>query len=62
MMNVFGMLTATRSLHTMPFIGFVTLLTIGYIANSYYAERVVQNRKDEEGYPGAQCRIHLDQF
>lgn len=42
MMNVFGMFDRDQVVHAMPFIGFVTLLTIGYIANSYYAERVVR--------------------
>jgi hypothetical protein len=42
MMNVFGMFDRDQVVHAMPFIGFVTLLTIGYIANSYYAERVIR--------------------
>jgi hypothetical protein len=41
-MNVFGFFNRNQVVHSMPFILFVTLLIIGYIANSYYAERVIR--------------------
>lgn len=42
MVNVFGVLDRNQIVHAMPFILFVTMLIIGYIANSYYAERVIR--------------------
>ncbi|MBK6838218.1 MAG: hypothetical protein IPG90_08000 [Bacteroidetes bacterium] len=42
MFNVFGVLDRNQIVHAMPFILFVTLLIVGYIANSYYAERVIR--------------------
>ncbi|HRH65954.1 MAG TPA: FtsL-like putative cell division protein [Bacteroidia bacterium] len=42
LVNVFGVLDRNQIVHAMPFILFVTLLIIGYIANSYYAERVIR--------------------
>lgn len=41
-MNLFGVFDRNQIVKSMPFILFVTLLIIGYIANSYYAERVIR--------------------
>jgi hypothetical protein len=41
-MNLFGVFDRNQIVHSMPFILFITLLIIGYIANSYYAERVIR--------------------
>ena len=41
-MNMFGFFNRNQVVHSMPFILFVTLLIIGYIANSYYAEHIIR--------------------
>ena len=41
-MNVFGIFNRNQIVHSMPFILFATLLIIGYIANSYYAEKIIR--------------------
>ena len=41
--NVFGVFNRNQIVHAMPFILFVTVLLIGYIANSYYAERIIRD-------------------
>jgi hypothetical protein len=41
-MNMFGFLDRNQIVHAMPFILFVSLLVIGYIANSYNAERIIR--------------------
>ena len=41
-MNVFGIFNRNQIVHSMPFILFVSLLIIGYIANSYYAEKIIR--------------------
>ena len=41
-MNMFGFFNRNQIAHSMPFILFVTLLIIGYIGNSYYAEHVIR--------------------
>jgi hypothetical protein len=40
--NMFGIFNRNQVVHLMPFILFVSLLIIGYIANSYYAERMIR--------------------
>lgn len=42
-MNVFGAFDRNQIVRAMPFILFVTVMIIGYIANSYYAERIVRD-------------------
>lgn len=41
-MNVFGVFDKHQIVSSMPFILFLTLLTIVYIGNSYYAERTIR--------------------
>ena len=41
-MNMFGFFNRNQIVHSMPFILFVSLLIIGYIANSYYAEKIIR--------------------
>ena len=41
-MNSFGIFERNQIVNAMPFILFLTVLIIGYIANSYYAERVIR--------------------
>ena len=41
-MNAFGFFSRNQVVHSMPFILFVSLLIIGYIANSYYAEKIIR--------------------
>ncbi len=41
-MNMFGIFNRNQVVHNMPFILFLTLLVMGYIANSYYAERIIR--------------------
>ena len=41
-MNMFGFFNRNQVVHSMPFILFITLLIIGYIANSYYAEHIIR--------------------
>ncbi len=41
-MNMFGFFNRNQVVHSMPFILFVTLLIIGYIGNSYYAEHIIR--------------------
>ena len=41
-MNMFGFFNRNQIVHSMPFILFVTLLIIGYIGNSYYAEHIIR--------------------
>ena len=41
-MNMFGVFNRNQVVHSMPFILFLTILIIGYIANSYYAEHVIR--------------------
>ena len=41
-MNMFGFFSRNQIVHSMPFILFVSLLIIGYIANSYYAEHIIR--------------------
>lgn len=41
-MNVFGVFDRNQVVHAMPYILFVTVLLIGYIANSYYAEKTIR--------------------
>lgn len=43
LINVFGVFDRNQVVRAMPFILFVTVLIIGYIANSYYAERMVRD-------------------
>ena len=40
--GLFGIFDRNQVVHLMPFILFVSLLIVGYIANSYYAERMVR--------------------
>jgi len=40
--NIFGAFDRNQIVRAMPFILFLTVLIIGYIANSYYAERIVR--------------------
>lgn len=40
--NVFGVFDRNQIVHAMPFILFLTVIIIGYIANSYYAEKMVR--------------------
>lgn len=42
-MSVFGWFDRNQLVHGMPFILFLTVLIIFYIANSYYAERVIRD-------------------
>jgi hypothetical protein len=42
-MNVFGIFNRNQIVHSMPFILFITILIIGYIANSYYAEKIIRD-------------------
>lgn len=42
-MNVFGFFNKDQVVKLMPFILFLTLLIVFYIANSYYAERTIRN-------------------
>ncbi len=41
-MNMFGIFNRDQVVHAMPFILFITILIIGYIGNSYYAEHVIR--------------------
>ncbi len=41
--NIFGVFDRNQIVRAMPFILFVTVMIIGYIANSYYAERIVRD-------------------
>ncbi len=41
-MNMFGFFNRNQVVHSMPFILFISLLIIGYIANSYYAENIIR--------------------
>jgi len=41
-MNMFGFFNKNQVVHSMPFILFITLLLIGYIGNSYYAEHIIR--------------------
>ncbi|REK03485.1 MAG: hypothetical protein DWQ39_09810 [Bacteroidetes bacterium] len=43
--NIFGIMDRNQIVHSMPFILFVTVIIIGYIANSYYAEKMVREIK-----------------
>ena len=40
--GVFGIFDRNQIVQLMPFILFVSLLIVGYIANSYYAERMIR--------------------
>jgi thioredoxin-related protein len=42
-MNVFGVFDRNQIVRAMPFILFITVMIIGYIANSYYAEKIVRD-------------------
>jgi hypothetical protein len=42
-MNMFGIFNRNQIVHAMPFILFITILIIGYIANSYYAEHIIRD-------------------
>lgn len=42
-MNIFGVFDRNQIVRAMPFILFITVLIIGYIANSYYAEKMVRD-------------------
>lgn len=42
-LNVFGIFTKDQVVKMMPFILFLSLLILFYIANSYYAERTVRH-------------------
>jgi hypothetical protein len=42
LMNMFGIFNRDQVVHAMPFILFITILIIGYIGNSYYAEHVIR--------------------
>jgi hypothetical protein len=41
-MNSLGIFNRNQIVHAMPFILFVTVLLIGYISNSYYAEGIIR--------------------
>jgi hypothetical protein len=41
-LNVFGIFNRDQIVHVMPFILFLTVLILFYIANSYYAERLIR--------------------
>ncbi len=41
--NIFGVFDRNQIVRAMPFILFITVMIIGYIANSYYAERIVRD-------------------
>lgn len=41
-MNMFGIFSRNQVVHLMPFILFMTILLIGYIGNSYYAEHIIR--------------------
>ena len=41
-MNMFGIFNRDQIVHALPFILFITILIIGYIGNSYYAEHVIR--------------------
>ena len=41
-MNQLGIFNRNQVVHAMPFILFITLLIIGYIGNSYYAEHIIR--------------------
>jgi hypothetical protein len=41
--GVFGIFDKNQIVHQMPFILFVSVLLIGYISNSYYAERIIRD-------------------
>src|SRR3982751_3825952 len=41
-MQVFGIFNRTQVVNLMPFILFITVIILFYIANSYYAERLVR--------------------
>ena len=40
--SVFGIFDRNQVVHQMPFILFVSLILVGYISNSYYAERIIR--------------------
>ena len=42
LMNKFGIFSRNQVVHLMPFILFLTILLIGYIGNSYYAEHIIR--------------------
>jgi uncharacterized protein (UPF0333 family) len=42
-MNMFGIFNRNQIVHSMPFILFVAFIVIIYIANSYFAERMIRN-------------------
>ena len=42
-LQVFGIFNRHQVVKLMPFILFLTVLTLFYIANSYYAERLIRN-------------------
>ncbi len=42
-LNVFGIFSKDMLLNVMPYIFFLTLIALMYIANSYYAERTVRD-------------------
>lgn len=41
-MNMFGIFSRNQVVNMMPFILFLTILLIGYIGNSYYAEHLIR--------------------
>lgn len=41
--NIFGVFDRNQIVRAMPFILFITVMIIGYIANSYYAEKIVRD-------------------
>jgi len=41
-MNMYGFFSRNQVVRSMPFILFVTLLIVGYIGNSYYAEHIIR--------------------
>jgi hypothetical protein len=43
MMNLFGIFERNQIVNAMPFILFVSFLLVIYIANSYYAEKIIRN-------------------
>ncbi|MBL0343378.1 MAG: hypothetical protein IPP71_22475 [Bacteroidetes bacterium] len=42
-LNVFGIFTKDMAVKIMPYIFFLTLIALVYIANSYYAERTIRD-------------------
>ena len=41
--NIFGVFDRNQIVRAMPFILFITVMIIAYIANSYYAEKIVRD-------------------